>query len=380
MLKRFTNNWTLKLTSLILAVALWSHVRGEVNPWETATFRVALGVSPPRNMVLSSDSKPPSIVRVTLRGPRSSLRLFKGSAPPNPLAPADEVPLVGSDQLTARLEFATARKGRQEVTVTAETGVEDVEVIGIKPATVELTLDRAESDKFTVNPQFSPSALEDLRLDEIVVTPPRAEVFGPSTVLERVVTVRALADDRVLVPGAMRLTQVRLVALDGNDKVVSGVQVEPQVAQIRATVREEQATKELRLAPRLKGELADGYLVTSTSITPERVTVRGPARALREQSNLRVTLDVSRAADDIRRSVRLTAPAGLTIVGDERATVTVNIRRSAAVVQATAEVPRAESPARRRENPSRSEVRPSDLAPARSDESDLPAPAPAPNP
>lgn len=328
MLKRLTNNWTLKLTSMVLAIALWSHVRGEVNPWETATFRVPLRVTPPRNMVLSSDSKPPSMIRVTLRGPRSSLRLFKGSAPANPLAPADEVPLVGSNQVRAHLDFATARKGRQEVPVVAETEIEDVEVIGVRPAQVELTLDGAESDNFSVRPQFDSSAVDGLRLSDTVVNPKRAAVFAPSSVLARVVAVRALADDQEVSPGSLRLTRVPLVALDKNDRIVEGVQIEPAFAQVQANVQEEQGTQQVRVLVRVKGEPADGFNVASAMATPSRLLLRGPTRVLRELNSVRVTPDISGATSDIRRRVAVSLPRGVTIVGSERVMVSVAVVRA----------------------------------------------------
>ena len=92
-MNRLLHNWNLKLVSLILAVGLWSHVRGEVNPWETATFRVPLAqLSPPPRFLILNAGKVPREVRVTLRAPRARLRAIKGFAPPNPLAPAGDAP------------------------------------------------------------------------------------------------------------------------------------------------------------------------------------------------------------------------------------------------------------------------------------------------
>ena len=41
-MNRLRHNWNLKLISLGLAVLLWLHVRGEVNPTETAEIDVPL--------------------------------------------------------------------------------------------------------------------------------------------------------------------------------------------------------------------------------------------------------------------------------------------------------------------------------------------------
>ena len=52
MLARFTHNWTLKLTALVLSLVVWSHVRGQVNPWETMTFKARLKATAPRGFLL----------------------------------------------------------------------------------------------------------------------------------------------------------------------------------------------------------------------------------------------------------------------------------------------------------------------------------------
>ena len=50
-MSRALNNWNLKLMALVLALALWSHVRGEVNPLESATFSVRLDARAPQGFV-----------------------------------------------------------------------------------------------------------------------------------------------------------------------------------------------------------------------------------------------------------------------------------------------------------------------------------------
>ena len=133
-MSRLLANWTLKLTSLILAIALWSHVRGEVNPLETATFTVALEPRAPRGFVVSNPEKLPTTTRVTLRAPRNSLRELKGGAIPNPLAPPDEAPPLASRFLSAHFEWPLPKPGVTTATVKVDSGLEDAEILGTKPA------------------------------------------------------------------------------------------------------------------------------------------------------------------------------------------------------------------------------------------------------
>ncbi len=141
---RLLNNWTLKLTSLVLAVALWGHVRGEVNPLETASFTVKIQTQAPDGFSIADTEKVPKTTRVTLRATRNVLRELKGGLPANPLAPPDEAPPLGAPYARAHLDFPVAKAGTATATVRVDSGVEDAEIIGIKPADVVLTLVPAE--------------------------------------------------------------------------------------------------------------------------------------------------------------------------------------------------------------------------------------------
>ncbi|PQV64029.1 hypothetical protein B1R32_10754 [Abditibacterium utsteinense] len=133
-MNRLLSNWWLKLTSLCLAIALWSHVRGEVNPLETATFTVRLEASAPRGFALASEQKLPKTALVTLRAPRTALRELGGGAALNPLAAPNIAPLVASKNLMARLKWAIPKAGASTATVEVDSLVEDAEILGTKPA------------------------------------------------------------------------------------------------------------------------------------------------------------------------------------------------------------------------------------------------------
>jgi hypothetical protein len=139
-MNRLLNNWTLKLMALIIAIALWGHVRGEVNPLETATFTVKPSLDAPPGWAFQNVSALPRTVQVTLRAPRNTLRELKGGVSVNPLAPTDEAPPLGASYLTARLEIPVLKDGPTTATVRVESGVEDAEVIGVKPADATVSL------------------------------------------------------------------------------------------------------------------------------------------------------------------------------------------------------------------------------------------------
>lgn len=139
-MNRLLSNWLLKLTSLVLAIALWSHVRGEVNPLETATFTVRIQARAPRGFALKDAEKYPKTAIVSLRAPRMALRELKGGVPLNPLALPDAAPLAPPNMLGAHLKWSAPKTGASTATVEVDSQIEEAEILGVKPADAILTL------------------------------------------------------------------------------------------------------------------------------------------------------------------------------------------------------------------------------------------------
>jgi hypothetical protein len=144
-MKHLLGNWTLKLTALVLAIGLWGHVRGEVNPLEIATFTVKLNETIPASFEVANKSDIPKTVRVTMRAPRVRLREIKGGIPSNPLAPPDEAPLISPRYLSAHLAFQSPKVGESTVPIKVDNNVEDSEILGIKPSDLVLELSKNAS-------------------------------------------------------------------------------------------------------------------------------------------------------------------------------------------------------------------------------------------
>ena len=139
-MSRLLNNWNLKLVALFMALALWSHVRGEVNPLETATFAVPLRAIAPPAMLIVNRAALPREVNVTVRAPRARLREFKGGVPLMPLAPTADAPALPARYMRAYLDFPVSKAGTVSAPVKVDSLVEDAEVLGAKPTDVVVTL------------------------------------------------------------------------------------------------------------------------------------------------------------------------------------------------------------------------------------------------
>lgn len=324
MFSRLSHNWTLKLTALVLSIALWSHVRGQVNPWENATFKVQLVSAPPRGFVLLNEKAVPKTVTVTLRGPRLTLRGLKGPAPANPLATGDDAPLLPPSLLRATLDYSNARKGEQDIPVKNDMELEDIEVLGARPSEVTVILDVAETRRFNIRPQFFVG--EDWEIEQIKTSAQSATVFGPSQLLDRVVRVRARAPRSELKAGVLRLPNVSLEAVDVDGDALLTVPIEPQAVDMEVKLREKMVTKSVGLTLEQMGALADGYQAGLVDIVPARITIRGPRRLVSTLETLPVTIDIDGARDTVISRKRVTLPTGVEAVNGTRVRVRMEVK------------------------------------------------------
>jgi len=330
-MQRLLNNWKLKLLSLVLAVGLWSHVRGEVNPWETASFRVPLRVSAPSHLLILNRDKLPREVRVTLRAPRARLRELKGFSPPNPLAAPDEAPALNTGAVRAALDFklalSLARLGAQDVPVKAQASVKDAEVIGVKPADVVVRLDQAAHQELDIEAHAAPARgylIEDVRLERA-----QATIFGPPKSLARVQSLRAVVRSGPLKLGAPRRIEAPLEAVDAHGDRVPEITVEPPTVGAAAVLREEMVEKDVPLQARLL-HLAPEQQVGPAQVLPERLTLRGPQLEVEKIGALRVPLDVSLAQSQggfLQRRVTIALPPRVRVVGESEVVVRAPLKK-----------------------------------------------------
>lgn len=313
MLSRLSHNWLLKIMALIISVALWSHVRGQVNPWENMTFKIRLRAEAPRGFLMLNESELPSTIAVTLYGPRLALRGLKGATPANPLAPSEETPLLSSSEIHAFLDISNPRRGEQNavVRVNMNDGIEDIDIVAARPAEVRVLLDVAETRRMSVQPQVLVD--DEFEVERVVPSREKVNLFAPSKLLDRATQVRARArvPQSELKPGVVLLNDVPLETLDRKGEVLAEVLTEPARVDLEVTLREKQDKKPVRVEVEPVGSPAQNYKIGAAEAVPERITIRGPRRALSRIGSVTAQIDVSEARRNLNRRVPVQLPAGI---------------------------------------------------------------------
>lgn len=193
---------------------------------------------------------------------------------------------------------------------------DDIEILSIEPRDVRVAIDRIETR--TVPVEVDPGAIPDgLEIDDPVVSPDEVQVRGASSVVGLVD--RALARIRIDGSGIDFNNAVSLVAVDvaGQEAGAGLVDIEPETVSVQIDVRETETTQTLPIRPAITGTPAAGFALTSLSIEPALVTLRGLPDALSGIDEvLTESLSIAGASSDQVFETSLVLPEGTRLADD----------------------------------------------------------------
>ena len=172
-----SNNATLKVVSLVLAIFTWFFVQRITSDWRTIND-VPLEVKAKAGLTVLQTSA--STVNVTVRGTREDVRqvsLQDLSA---------VVDLTGDEhrgQITVHLSPSSVRASRR------------VRVIEIVPAEVTINVDEMIERDLPVKPQLGGELPPNLSVERVITEPETVKVKGPKTLLKRMASIATLPID-----------------------------------------------------------------------------------------------------------------------------------------------------------------------------------------
>lgn len=170
-LRALTENWTLKLAAVALAVLLWLAVRAPTQ--QAATFRnVAVQVDlrdPDWRLAAGPE---PEAVHVTVLGPTGELLTLAGQ-PPRIVLPVERVADSVEVQVVP-LQWVQLPRG-----------INQARVVGVRPDTVRLRYERLTTSTLPVRVRTTGRLPEDYELVlPIGTNPPVVQVRGPARLVE----------------------------------------------------------------------------------------------------------------------------------------------------------------------------------------------------
>ena len=310
-LRWLVSNLSTFLVAFALAVVVWISSVTETDPNVERIRTVPLeivGLDP--NMLLVGNI--PAQVRVTLRAPRTV---------------SDRLASV-DNAVQARVDVTGLEPGTYEleVQVHVNPSFQPVRRVLISPDRVTLTLEPLVSETFPVNLEVTGNPSLGYQVGEAVRDPAFVTVSGPDSAVSLVEEVHGLLD----ITDATNTirAEIPLQALDAQENPVSGVTISPNEVTVTQPITLQGGYRNIVVRVETTGQPESGYRLNNVLVSPPNVVVySSDPQLVNELPSFVETelIDLTGAEDDLESFVDLNLPEGISVVGDQRVLVQINI-------------------------------------------------------
>ena len=316
--ERLTNNFALKLISVIFACVLWLVVVNVDNPLVTRTFKAMAKIE--NEDIITNNGKvfeildESQMITFTVTGPRSIVERLSGS----------------DFKVVADMEKIQLDYGLVPIDVTPIRYESQLDV-GVKIPNLHVKIQNLEKQQFVVTGNSTGTPLAGYAKGDVLVQPNMISVSGPEEVMKRVK--KAVA--AINIEGAYsEKTEAVIPVLydeDGKQLDMTNVTISPQTVTVRAEILE---TKKVSISVKPQGSVAAGYVYNGVDCSPTSVTVKGTKEELEKFTELVIPsaeLDISGAQTDIEKVINVSQylPDGVELVDPELTTAIVTAKIAA---------------------------------------------------
>ncbi len=299
------HNLSLKILSIVGAIAIWAAVRTQTDPIveQRTKIHVFTTAAPEGMQVLKVE---PSDVHVSLRGRRS---VFESEA-------IDALKLVA--------DVADAQVGEQSVPIRIEHLHSGLELVSMERQRVQVVVDKIVIVSRAVQAHTRGRAAEGFAAKGWQVQPNEVTISGAAANVHRVTQVLAVVD----ISGASATVkrEVRAQARDENNVTVDGINVSPEKVTVSVPIQRVN-TKTVPIKPVI-GQVPSGWELVQVQRSPTTVTLAGSGSALAGVTAVDTApVDISDLRGTSAYSVPLQVPSGIEVLGAGSARVTVTLRR-----------------------------------------------------
>lgn len=316
LMKHLTNNWGLKLLSVLFSIALWLVVVNVADPDGTKTFSIPVNIQ--NKDVIEKMGKVPDVVGDSdiavfyITGPRSYVEDMDADDF-TVTADLSQVDLTDEDEMKlVRIEI-TPKKYDKYITVHQKT------------VNMQITLEELAEKNFVISPLTTGTPMEGCAIGDVEVTPNLLTVSGPESVVSKISKVTATINVNGISSDVT--DNVVPVLYDEEGNVISSdlLETNQSTVSIRADIL---GTKSLTIQCDVTGEPADGYEYKGLEYAPQSVVVKGEADILNTMNVITIprdVIDITGATADVENTIDITEylPEGVSLVDEEMNQVAV---------------------------------------------------------
>lgn len=309
-LRWFWRNLSTLILSFILAIIVWASAVLTTDPNQTGPFQpipIEL-VGQSSEQVLTNQV--PETAILTIRAPQSIWNQLNNN--PN--------------LVRAWIDLAGLPVGEHTVPVQTLVARNPVRVTEVDPPEVTILLESLITRRLPVELDVLGEPPPGYQAGEPEIDPPTITVSGPASAVSKVSSVKST----LLVAGASQTIRSTLPvrAFDENGAVVNGITLIPDEIRVTLPISILGGYKNVAVKVMTSGQVAEGYRLTTISVTPPTVTVySADPQLVNELPGYVETqpVDLTGLTDDTEFNVELNLPQGITLVSEPGVLVQVGV-------------------------------------------------------
>lgn len=311
MMRWVAENYRTFLWAFALASAVWISSVTSADPDQTRTLDTPVPVEiigQSSDLIFSKTI--PREVEVTLRAPRSVWTLIEAD------------PQI----VRAILDISGLSAGEHTLDLQIQVNARPVQIVSVSPLTIPFTLETLITKAMDVDVRISGEAAIGYQVGEISLEPEKVVVSGAQSQVQKVTRARVSIDLNRIREDFDQLIKVE--ALDDRGQPVSGVSVSPETVQVLLPVSQQGGYRDVAVKVTTLGRVASGYRLTDISVSPPVVTIysEDPALVNSLPGVLETQpLDLQNVQEDIATRLKLSLPAGISVIGEQTVLVQAGV-------------------------------------------------------
>ena len=325
MKEKLTNNLSLKILSLIVAILVWLLVINVDNPIVTRSFVVTdvqllneAYIDADGKMCMRDDEQEP--IRVTVKAQRKVL---------------DDLSVMDIRAVADLQQAVSLDTNPVMVPISVTIGRIPSENIQVNPQNLSLHIEDKETQEFVVNVAVGNNSKPEkgYEIGTLESSPEKIRITGPTSLINKIDKVTASIDVNGATSDVVKEREVTVIDKNGEEFSAQDMSY-LNVSKVYVTARLWKVRTDVKIGAECSGTPADGYQVESVTTTPNVISVSGSDEALAalaEQGNIvsipAEVIDISGKSKDYEEKVKISdyLPEGLKLINDSSADVFVHV-------------------------------------------------------
>lgn len=324
MKEKITNNLSLKILSLIVAIFIWLLVINVDNPIITKTFTVTdvqllneAYIDADGKMCMRDEEQQP--IRVTIKAQRKIL---------------DDISVMDIRAVADLQQAVSLDTTPVMVPITASVGKIPAENIEISPQNLSLHIEDKETQEFVVTVTTNNTRPDKgYEIGNLISNPEKLRITGPTSLINKIDKVVASVNVNGAVADVTKETDVTVIDKNGEEFSSQDMSY-LNVSKVYVSARLWKVRTDVKISAECSGSPAEGYQIESVTTTPNVISVAGSDEALSalaEQNNTiwipADAIDVSGKDKDHEEKINISEylPDGLKLTSDSSEDVFVHV-------------------------------------------------------